>query len=407
MHKIAYLANPYPAISHTFIFREIESLRKEGLQIATASISRGPHIEKMSPEEQQEAKNTFVLKEIAPVKGLLSLVMVFCRSPHGFLRMTLKAFSFFLSSSTRPGKALGYLAEAILLIAWLHRQQIVHIHEHFANPTALVALLCKTYGGFSYSISLHGPDIFYQVDSSQLQAKVSSAVFVRCISHYCKSQVMRILPYENWSNQHIVRCGVDGSVYQPISKDESTVLNILCVGRLCPAKGQHLLLETAVALIKKNYDFKLIFIGDGPDKDSLEQLSSTFGLDKHVTFAGVLGQAEVRRYYQDADIFVLPSFAEGVPVVLMEAMAMEIPVISTRITGIPELIEHGQDGLLATPGDSEALTHHVATLLSNPSLRKELGKAGRVKVTSTYDQEKNNRQLAEIFKKYGDPHALT
>lgn len=404
MNKIAYLANPYPAISHTFIFREIESLRKQGLQIATASISRAPHIDRMSPAEQREANRTFFLKEVSLTKGLQCLLLVLRASPLGFLKMGFKALSFAFTRTTSLKKSIGYLAEAILLINWLKQQNITHIHEHFANPTALVALLCKTYGGFSYSLSVHGPDIFYQVDSAQLAAKIQSATFVRCISHYCKSQIMRILDYDKWSHQHIVRCGVDGETFQPSTTKKRLTPQILCVGRLCPAKGQHILLESCAALAKKGIDFKLTLVGDGPDMKSLKRLSSSLGLTKQVTFTGVLGQQQVQEHYRNADIFVLPSFAEGVPVVLMEAMAMEIPVLSTRITGIPELIEHGQDGFLATPGDVDELTLYLNRLLYYPILRKRLGRTSRKKVLTYYNQETNNRQLANIFKRYGADH---
>jgi glycosyltransferase involved in cell wall biosynthesis len=172
---------------------------------------------------------------------------------------------------------------------------------------------------------------------------------------------------------------------------------MLCVGRLVPAKGQHILLEACILLKKEGVRFQLTFVGDGPDRDSLEQFSALAGLNDMVTFTGALGQDKVRDYYDKADLFVLASFAEGVPVVLMEAMAKEIPVISTRITGIPELIEHDCDGLLATPGDAVDLARQIRKLLDDSGLRRELGVAGRKKVVGLYNQHGNNSAMVDLF----------
>lgn len=401
MKKIAYLCSEYPAISHTFVFREIESLREEGFTIYPVSACPSANLHKMTPMEQQEAERTLVLKETSLLAGLYSLAKVFARSPLGFFKMTIAAIVLFFTGARQPIKALCYLAEAIILLDWLHSKGVSHIHEHFANPTAIVALLAKKYGGISYSLSVHGPDIFYQVDSSLLQKKVAEASFVRCISHYCRSQLWRISPYHDWSKFHIVRCGVDPDVYRPKKTISHRSPNLLCVGRLCPAKGQHILLEACELLTIDKFDFHLTFVGDGEDRCSLEALTRKLNLEKHVSFTGALGQDEVREYYRQADIFVLPSFAEGVPVVLMEAMAEEIPVISTRITGIPELIEHRKNGLLVTVADVKELAEELAFCLRNSSLRARLGREGRKQVVARYNQRKNNLKLASLFHQYG------
>lgn len=402
MNRIAYLSNPYPAISHTFIYREIESLRKEGFNIATVSVSQTPDKEKMTLAEQQEAEKTLVLKNTAPLKIVSALLSLSLHSPKGFVKMALHALTFCVRGPKNPIKAGGYLAEAIILLAWLKENEITHIHEHFANPTAFVAMLCKSYGGVSYSLSIHGPDIFSRVDSSMLAEKVKDAVFIRCISHYCKSQIMQITPHHLWKNFHIVRCGVDPDVFHERNLPGNEVPRILCVGRLCPAKGQHILLTACAALTRHGYSFKMVFVGDGEERSSLERLTFSLGLEEYVQFTGVLGQEEVRKEYSQADLFVLPSFAEGVPVVLMEAMAMKIPVLSTRITGIPELIEHGTDGLLATPGDVDDLVEQLSRLLQDSQLRCRLGNSGRNKVVTTYNQQQNNGELAAIFTQIGE-----
>ncbi|NMW21767.1 MAG: glycosyltransferase family 4 protein [Chlorobiaceae bacterium] len=399
---IAYLCSEYPAISHTFIYREIESLRKAGMIVHTASIHKPTNLKVMTSDEQMEAEKTFMVLS-QPIPLILS-AHLHClqKSPLGYLRMAGGAIKLLTKGPKSPVKALAYFAEAGILLQWLHRLGISHIHEHFANPTAIVAMLIKIYGGINYSLSVHGPDIFYRVDSAMLEEKVQEAAFIRCISHYCLSQIMRISEPAKWDKFHIVRCGVNPDLYSVREEPHNAIPNILCVGRLVPAKGQHILLEACRVLKQEGLLFKVTIIGEGPDSRSLEQFTTINNLKDIVTFTGVLGQNTVREYYDKADIFVLASFAEGVPVVLMEAMAKEIPVISTRITGIPELIEHEHDGLLATPGDADDLALQIRKLLKNPELRCVFGRAGRKKVISLYNQHINNQQMVNLFHEEGE-----
>ena len=399
---IAYLCSEYPAISHTFIYREIESLRKAGMIVHTASIHKPSNLKVMTSDEQMEAEKTFMVLS-QPIPLILSAHLHCLRkSPLGYLRMAGGAIKLLTKGPKSPVKALAYFAEAGILLQWLHSLGISHIHEHFANPTAIVAMLMKIYGGINYSLSVHGPDIFYRVDSAMLEEKVKEAAFIRCISHYCLSQIMRISEPAKWDKFHIVRCGVNPDLYSVREEPHNPIPNILCVGRLVPAKGQHILLEACRVLKQEGLQFKVTIIGEGPDSSSLEQFTTINNLKDIVTFTGVLGQNTVRDYYDKADIFVLASFAEGVPVVLMEAMAKEIPVISTRITGIPELIEHEHDGLLATPGDADDLARQIRKLLKNPELRCVFGRAGRKKVISLYNQHINNKQMVNLFHEEGE-----
>jgi len=397
LKSIAYLCSEYPAISHTFIYREIESLRKAGMNVHTASIHMPSNLTVMTSAEQLEAETTLMVLS----QPILSIIGAhwhcILKNPTGYLRMTTEALKLLIKGPKSPVKALAYFAEAGILLQWMHRLGITHIHEHFANPTAIVAMLMKIYGGINYSLSVHGPDIFYRVDSAMLEDKVREAAFVRCISHYCRSQIMRISETEAWKKLHIVRCGVNPDLYSVRKEPHNALPNILCVGRLVPAKGQHILLEACRFLKQEGLRFKVTIIGEGPDSKSLEQFTKINNLNNIVTFTGVLGQNTVRDYYDKADIFVLASFAEGVPVVLMEAMAKEIPVISTRITGIPELIDHENDGLLATPGDAEDLAKQIRTLLVDSALRRKFGQAGREKVISLYNQHINNQQMVNLF----------
>lgn len=395
--SIAYLCSEYPAVSHTFIYREIESLRRAGMTVHTASIRKPSNLEYMTAPEQEEAARTMMVLDTPIPMMMKAHLHCLLKKPSGYLRMAAEGSKLLFKGPKSPLKALAYFAEAGILLEWIHRNGITHIHEHFGNPTALVALLMKSYGGMSYSISVHGPDIFYTVDSAMLAEKILNASFIRCISHYCRSQIMRISEAQRWNTLHIVRCGVDPDIYTVRPEPGNSIPNIICVGRLVPAKGQHILLEACSLLQKQGLVFKLTLVGDGPDRHSLEEFVASNNLEGTVTFTGVLGQDKVRIQYDKADLFVLASFAEGVPVVLMEAMAKEIPVISTCITGIPELIEHGHDGLLARPGDAVDLSNQILTLLENPALRQLFGKAGRRKVIANYSQHNNNLKMVDLL----------
>lgn len=399
--KIAYLASEYPAISHTFILREIKALRKQGFEVITASIRTSDHLDKMRDVEQREAEHTLYIKNTPITEVLTSHLRLLIRSPLDYGRMCLEAARCTKWDPSRLFKAVAYLAEAGVLIDWMQSQEVSHVHVHFANPAATVALIASRYGDISYSLSIHGPDVFYNVDKQLLREKIKAARFVRAISHYCLSQLQRLIPYEQWDRCHIVRCGVDPQQFSPVDgRQENAVAQLLCVGRLVSAKGMHTLLNSCRRLSQEGVPFQLTFIGDGEDRQSLTSLAQSFGIDGQITFAGALGQNEVRQAYQQADLFVLPSYAEGVPVVLMEAMATGIPVIATRITGIPELIEHGKEGVLVPPADSGSLAAAIAELIRSPERRREYATLGRQKVLERYHLDKNCEEMADLFKDY-------
>ena len=395
--KVVYLASEYPGISHTFIFREVRALRQQGFSVMTASIRKPGNLEKMTPDEKADAVTTLYIKDSSLLKVIAShLALLFNHSKRYFfmLRQTLML--------NRMGprnifKALAYFAEAGVLLRWMKNHDMNHVHVHFANPAATVAMIADTYGTISFSVSVHGPDVFYNVDTILLAEKVKRARAVRCISYYCRSQLMRLVSHDLWDKFHIVRCGIDPARFAPRPDPENEVAEILCLGRLVPAKGQHILLEACGLLNQRSIPFHLTYVGGGEDGESLEALARTLGIQDQVEFTGAVGQDEVHAYYDRADLFVLASFAEGVPVVLMEAMAKEVVSVSTGITGIPELIEDGVDGVLVPPSHVEGLADKLKELIENPELRSKLGRQGRIKVMEMYDLERNCRQMAEFF----------
>lgn len=395
--SVAYLASEYPAISHTFIFREVQELRKSGLNIKTASIRRPEMLIKMTNEEKREAENTLYIKNRSKINILSDHLRLLIKSPYSYYSMLMNTFQFSQKGHFGLLKSTGYFIEAGILVNWALNNRVEHIHVHFANPAATVAMIAACYGTVSFSLSIHGPDIFYNIDNNLISDKIKRASKIRCISHFCKSQLIRIVPYSYWNKFYIIRCGVDISKFTPVKRAENAIPSILCVGRLVPAKGQHILLEACALLNKRGTKFNLTFIGDGPDRESLELLSKELNIHDSITFTGALGQDLVKIYYDTADLFVLPSFAEGIPVVLMEAMAKVIPCITTHIAGIPELINDNEDGMLIAPSDSVTLADKIDLLLKDGQLREKIGINARKKVANMYDLEKNCKQMAQFF----------
>ena len=215
---------------------------------------------------------------------------------------------------------------------------------------------------------------------------------------------MKLSPSRDWHKFDLARLGVDCSLFTPRApRAHSNPFQILCVGRLVATKGQHILILAAERLLQAGRKIQVRFVGDGPDRKELEEMVRDRGLSDDILFEGAVNQDRIRPFYEAADVFALASFAEGIPVVLMEAMAMEIPCVASGINGIPELIRDGEDGLLVAPSDIEGLACTLERLMDDPALRESLGKAGRVRVQQSYDLAKSADRLAEVFRRRLEP----
>ena len=289
-----------------------------------------------------------------------------------------------------------YFLEAGILAQQVNQQQIHHLHNHFGDSSCSVAMLAAALGGFTFSVSLHGPYIFYDPYRWRLDEKMKRALFVSCISYFCRSQAMLFAPLEKWDRMHIVHCGVDPTLFQVVSHNHPGQ-RLLYTGRLAAAKGLPILLQSLAQLKSTHPDLVLTIIGDGADRPALEEMTIDLELTGNVKFVGYKSQAEVREAMQQTDVFVLPSFAEGVPVSLMEAMAAGVPVVTTQIAGISELVENGVSGYLVPPGDVASLADRIQTLLDNPELRSQFGAAGRAKVEKEFDIRREAAWLGQVM----------
>ena len=397
--RIAYLVSQYPAYSHTFILREVLQLRQFGMEIVVASINNPDRsLEKLTEIERAEAEQTFYVKAQGIAKAAVALAKTLLSNPMGLWRGIKHARKLGGWDIKRLLYHGFYLLEALLIGQWLRSQHITHLHVHFATPAASVGMLVKTVFGTGFSFTVHGPDEFYDAAGYNLPEKILAADFIFCISHYARSQVMKLSPVTAWPKFDVCRLGVDPQRFAPGPKTQvNCQCELLCVGRLTSAKGQAILLEAVAALQNRQVPVRLTLVGMGPDEKSLQAYAEQLGISGQVRFTGAVDQDHILRYYQTADMFVLPSFAEGLPVVLMEAMAMEIPCITTAITGVPELIQNGEDGLLVAASDVNGLADAISRLANDPELRRKIGQAGREKVLAEYDLHKNTELLFKAF----------
>jgi colanic acid/amylovoran biosynthesis glycosyltransferase len=403
--RLGYLISRYPSVSHTFILREVRQLRQSGFEICCASVNDPDRsVGEMTADEVEEASTTYYLKAHG-IPGAVMAHLWGLLQPARYFMGLLQSLRFEGLNLKRGLYGIFYFTEALMLARWMSANRLTHLHVHFATAAANIALLLKHVSAAGVSMTIHGPDEFYDVSGQKLIEKVAASDFLVCIGRFARSQMMKLAPAAQWSKFEICPLGVDVDHYNPQPADRNgKPFTVLCVGRLTAAKGQHILIDACAVLRDWGRDFRLVVVGSGPDESSLRAAARRHRLEHLVEFTGALNQDQVRARYRDSDVFALPSFAEGIPVVLMEAMASGVPCVTTRITGIPELIRDGIDGLLVTPSDTQELADALAMLMDDPELREELGRAGRARVGAHYNLSQNVARLGAIFKtRLGSP----
>ena len=396
---LAYLASQYPAVNHTYILGEIRTLRSLGLEIHAASVAspdRPP--EKLTPEEREEMARTFYIKASGVTGAMRAHAVTLATRPGAYLRG--------LRQALRIRRGLLYFVEAVILGQWMAARGLHHVHIHFASTVGLIA---GHIFPISVSNSIHGPAEFENPVGFFLPEKIRGSLFVRAISQYGRSQLMRVSEYGQWSKMEVSRLGVDPSRFEPRPfREHPSRFEIISVGRLSPEKAQHVLLDALARLVRQGRNVRLRLVGDGPDRASLERHVAAEALGEHVIFEGWRSQDQLRKLYAQSDACALASFLEGIPLALMEPMAMEIPCVATRITGVPELIGDGIEGLLVTPSDAEELARSIGRLMDDPALCRRLGHAARTRILRDYSLPANIAQLAAIFERRlatAEPHA--
>lgn len=395
---IAYLINQYPKVSHSFIRREIAALEAHGLQVRRFAI-RTCRAELVDSADQDEISRTQAVLGSGASRLLAGLVRVASTRPIRFLQALSLSLRLSRGAERSLLHHLAYLSEACVLLNWFSQAKVAHVHAHFGTNSTTVALLCHALGGPPYSFTVHGPEEFDKVKAISLPEKVARAAFVIAVSNFGRSQLYRWCPLSDWSKIHIVHCGVDSGFLASAPPPVSSEPRLVCVGRLCAEKGQLLLLEAASHLKQQNISFKLTLVGDGPLRQELEVSIAQLNLQDHVEITGWADSAQVRQTILAARALVLPSFAEGLPVVIMEALALGRPVISTYVAGIPELVESEACGWLVPPGSVEELITAMREALQAPvETLEQMGNAGAKRVASNHNVTTESGKLAALFR---------
>ncbi|HEX4049383.1 MAG TPA: glycosyltransferase family 4 protein [Steroidobacteraceae bacterium] len=393
--KIAYFINHYPKVSHSFIRREILALERLGVEVERIAL-RGWHGPLPDAEDLQERQRTRYLLRRGGWALLLPALGKFLGSPRRFFQALRLARRMVAESGRSLPYHIMYLAEACRLVSWTAAAGAQHVHAHFGTNSVEVVMLAQILGGPSYSFTVHGPEEF--LAPMGLEEKVHRSSFAVAISSHGCSQIFFRTRFEDWPKVKQVHCGIERSFYAEADGIEGKANRLVCVGRLCEAKGQLLLVAAAATLAARGIDFELVLAGDGPLRSQLEALIRTQGLSGRVRITGWISSAEVRAQILEARALVLPSFAEGLPVVIMEAMSLRRAVISTYIGGIPELVRDGENGWLIPAGSVEGLTAAMQDCLSRSSQdMRRLGAAAYERVIARHDIEMEALKLAALF----------
>lgn len=395
---VAYLTGQYPKASHTFIQREIAALEARGVAVLPCAIRRPAPGELTGPEERAEHARSFYVLAAARARPLAFLgahLGLLARRPGRYLGALGRALALSPPGIRALLWQIFYFAEAGLVAGHLKRQGARRIHAHFAEGACTVALLAARLARLPCSFTLHGPADLFEPRSRRLGAKIAEADFVACISHFARAQGMLFAEERDWPRLSVVRCGVVPARYDAPPPPERPGLRLLFVGRIEVVKGIPVMLEALAEARRRGADITLELIGDGPDRARLERAAGALG--GAARFLGARGQGEVAAALAEADALVLASFAEGVPVVLMEAMASRRPVVATRVGGVAELVEDGVSGFLLPPGVPGPLTEALLSLAVDPELRRRMGAAGRARVVAEFDVARSAARLEALL----------
>jgi colanic acid/amylovoran biosynthesis glycosyltransferase len=396
--NIAYLINQYPQASQSFIRREIRALEALGHRIDRYTIRTWDQ-QLVDPADKEEKSKTRIVLDAGPSGLLLATLKILFTRPTRFLRTFILAMRLGRRGDRGRFYHLVYLAEACVLVRWLKHAGAQHVHAHFGTNSTTVALLVRSLGGPPYSFTCHGPEEFDRPVALKLSEKIAHAQFAVAVSQYGKSQLMRWCPRDQWHKLHVVHCGVDDSFLRsdgvPQVPDNH---RLVCVGRLSEQKAQLLLVEAAAKLKDSNIPFELVLVGDGPLRPEIERLIARYGLSDQVRITGWLTNQEVREQSLGSRAFILPSFAEGLPVVLMEAMALRRPVVSTFVAGIPELVEPPANGYLVPAGSIDRLAEAMKRVLTQPVEQlREMGDRNAHRIAQRHDVRTQAQCLAKLF----------
>lgn len=395
---IAYFINQYPGISHSFIRREILALERQGFAVQRIAL-RGWDSVLVDAEDLRERTQTRYVLQGGLLPLLLATLRTLVISPGRFLNAFALALRMGRHAARPLPNHLAYLAEACRILPWLRDSGALHVHAHFGTNSAEVVMLAHALGGPAYSFTVHGPEEFDQPRFLGLVEKIRRSAFVVAVSSYGRSQLYRWIPHAQWPKVQVVHCGLEAAFYEVAPLPPPAAPRLVCVGRLCEQKGQLLLIEAARRLAARDVPFELVLAGDGEMRSEIENLIAQYGLGLRVRITGWISSARVREEILAARALVLPSFAEGLPVVIMEAMALRRPVLATYVAGIPELVNPGENGWLFPAGDVDGLVAAIEDFLSHSTEDlKTMGDAARLRAVTRHAIDIEAARLTGLFR---------
>jgi colanic acid/amylovoran biosynthesis glycosyltransferase len=396
--KIAYLVNQYPKVTHSFIRREILALEGRGFEILRITIRR-PAADLVDQADVGEAARTRVLLDAGVAKHFTSTLQVLLTSPPAFVRAARLALRISRSSDSGLVRHLAYLLQACVLAGWCHRWRIEHVHAHFGTNPAAVAMLCRELGGPPYSFTVHGPEEFERAGALALDAKMERAKFVVAVSRFGRTQLQQRHSAASTPVIEVIRCGLDQSFQTEAATPAGATRQLVTVGRIEAQKGHSILLDAAAQLAGTGEDFHLVIVGDGTLRGQIEAQARALGLRERIEFTGWCDEREVRRQILAARALVLASLSEGLPVVLMEALALRRPVVCTAVGGVTELVESKVCGWVVPPGSAKAMAEAMQEALNAPveQLRR-MGDEGAERVRRLHSVEHEVQKLSALLR---------
>lgn len=393
--RVAYFTNQYPAITHTFIRREIRAVEQLGTAVTRYAIRR-PSGEIVDPEDKREAERTNYILAKGFGEFLRCFTIAMACHPVRTTRMLIEAVKIGACSDRGLLRHFAYLGEAFVLATWCERDRIQHVHVHFGTNATVVAMLASTLSLIPFSFTAHGPEEFERALPLSLAEKIHNATFVVCVSSFGRSQAMRWSEPSQWAKIALVRCGLEAGSF--VNAAPSAPSKFVCVGRICVEKGQLILVDAVARLRDTGVHCEVTLVGDGPMRRDVESAIQRLRLEKQISVTGWLAGDRVRDQLATARALVLASFSENLPVVIMEAFAHGRPVISTYIAGIPELVRPGENGWLVPAGDSVALADAMREALGAPTGQlTAMGSAGRALVLKQHNVDTEAAKLVSLF----------
>ena len=395
--RLAYLCNVYPAVSHSFVRREIEGVEAAGHEVHRFSL-RPPQSGLKDEADLREAAITESVLQQGIVRLAVAALALLLSRPVKTFSALAAALRLSSPGIERKARHLAYWLEAAWLVRRMEQLGVQHLHAHFGTNPAAVAAIARAWSGPPFSFTVHGPDEFDAPLALGLPAKIKAAAFVVAISSYCRSQLMRWSDPQDWGKIELIRCGVDAAFLDAtVEAVPDGSIEFVCVARLSAQKGLPLLIAACDQLRQDGEHFTVTIIGDGELRESLEQDIRRRKLGDCVLLAGSRSSAEIREYINRARAFVLPSFAEGLPVVLMEAFAISRPVLTTTVAGIPELVD-SDCGWTIPAGSVDALVEALKSALqASPNDLAAKGAVGRQRVLRMHNAARNSAAILEAI----------